>query len=220
MILRYTESVQKVLGTKTKPEPWLHVGLAMLDKPTAVIFIWDTRQVLEETDVKESVKDELKNSAPAVDNGNDLVGLKNKDINDALFKVYIGACIGRYGGVYSVIIDKSRNNVEAKVDRYASSHDSMTAKGVYVDTYDIKSLDPKSYMHAIAYGLLPKTNRMVFYNENKNLIDKAIQAGFKFNSVAIAKSSAPKPLDALGDQWKSAGDPVRAKVKEFNEKNK
>lgn len=43
-ILRYTPEVQKQLGSKTKPEPWLHV---CMQNDMYAIYVWDTRQILE-----------------------------------------------------------------------------------------------------------------------------------------------------------------------------
>lgn len=53
MIRGYTDKIQNVLNTKTKPEPWLHVVLQHQrdgeDSALAwAIYVWDTRQVIEE----------------------------------------------------------------------------------------------------------------------------------------------------------------------------
>jgi hypothetical protein len=55
----YTPEHQKLLGCKTKPEPWLHIVTKSYDrKPTTdqatttyAIYVWDTRQVIEEGEV-------------------------------------------------------------------------------------------------------------------------------------------------------------------------
>lgn len=53
MIRRYTDKIQQVLKSKTKTEPWLHVVLQHQrdDVNSALawaIYVWDTRQVIEE----------------------------------------------------------------------------------------------------------------------------------------------------------------------------
>lgn len=50
-ILRYNADLQKLVGAKTRPEPWMHIGFIstdMSDKAYWAIWVWDTRQVLEE----------------------------------------------------------------------------------------------------------------------------------------------------------------------------
>lgn len=42
-ILRYTEAIQKQIGSKTKPEPWMHIGI---QSGKYAIWIWDTRQIV------------------------------------------------------------------------------------------------------------------------------------------------------------------------------
>jgi hypothetical protein len=49
---RYTEEAKKLLGTKTNPEPWLHIQLVgdsstKHDDIYYAIYVWDTRQVIE-----------------------------------------------------------------------------------------------------------------------------------------------------------------------------
>ena len=51
-ILRYTESVQKQLNSKTKSEPWLHVVIK--DNGEYAIYVWDTRKVIETGKTKET----------------------------------------------------------------------------------------------------------------------------------------------------------------------
>ena len=50
-ICRYNETLQKILGCKTKPEPWLHVVIKSFDKTKPyvgyAIYVWDTRKVVE-----------------------------------------------------------------------------------------------------------------------------------------------------------------------------
>lgn len=55
LILRYTEAIQKILGCKTKPEPWLHIGISTTDRYAKMgmfsgyaIWVWDTRKVVEQ----------------------------------------------------------------------------------------------------------------------------------------------------------------------------
>ena len=65
-VLRYTPEVQKALGSKTKPEPWLHVAVTSSTlmgaagfrrgssansetlSITYAIYVWDTRKVVEQ----------------------------------------------------------------------------------------------------------------------------------------------------------------------------
>lgn len=67
-ILRYTEAIQKALGCKTKPEPWLHIGIS--SDGHYGIWIWDTRQILE---TGKCDADKV-NGTPAKDNHKELVG--------------------------------------------------------------------------------------------------------------------------------------------------
>lgn len=53
MIRGYTDMIQQVLKSKTKPEHWLHIVLQHQrygeDSALAwAIYVWDTRQVVEE----------------------------------------------------------------------------------------------------------------------------------------------------------------------------
>lgn len=50
MILRYTANMQKLFKAKTKPESWLHIGFKQTHRDGGyfVIFVWDTRQAIEE----------------------------------------------------------------------------------------------------------------------------------------------------------------------------
>lgn len=91
-VLRYSESIQKQIGSKTKPEPWLHITTARTGKDGKqawyAIFVWDTRQVVEEGKLdwkykkNESYKikpgeDGFLNGRYAQDNGKPLVGAKH-----------------------------------------------------------------------------------------------------------------------------------------------
>lgn len=87
-ILRYNESIQKTLGCKTKPEPWMHIGIKTPSKRLPfvgyTIWVWDTRQVLEqniEQDFGRATVDfvnrcniALKQGQPAIDNHQPLKG--------------------------------------------------------------------------------------------------------------------------------------------------
>lgn len=92
-VYKYTEGLQKQLGSKTKPEPWLHCTYSINDDKKGgkyVIFIWDTRQVVEEGELKrEQLFTEIGKGRylkthvefkgrPARDNGQPLKGAKNK----------------------------------------------------------------------------------------------------------------------------------------------
>lgn len=50
-ICRYNETLQKILGCKTKPEPWLHIVIKSFDKTKPyvgyAVYVWDTRKVVE-----------------------------------------------------------------------------------------------------------------------------------------------------------------------------
>jgi hypothetical protein len=61
MILKYTDTLQKVCNLKTKPEPWLHAAIVQISKGyldtknskvvqpryAIAVYVWDTRSVLE-----------------------------------------------------------------------------------------------------------------------------------------------------------------------------
>lgn len=76
-INKYTDACQKLLGSKTKPEPWMHVavlkvanmpedkelGIKAQEKPTVywAIYVWDTRKVLEVGEAKSGPMDAFAN---------------------------------------------------------------------------------------------------------------------------------------------------------------
>lgn len=48
-IYRYTKAFQNAGSLKTKPEPWLHVGLEVQQEGLYIaVFVWDTRKVVEQ----------------------------------------------------------------------------------------------------------------------------------------------------------------------------
>lgn len=82
-ILRYTEAVQKQLGSKTKPEPWLHCAIyRTLFKRLGctqssfhyAIYVWDTRNVVEHGIAHLKVSVKFIKGQPAIDNHQPLVG--------------------------------------------------------------------------------------------------------------------------------------------------
>ena len=91
-VYRYSEELQKQLGSKTKPEPWLHATYAINpDKKGGkyVIFVWDTRQVVEEGKLSRaqlfdkygnrySTSHFVLRGRPARDNGQPLKGAKSE----------------------------------------------------------------------------------------------------------------------------------------------
>lgn len=77
-ILRYNEDLQKLIGCKTKPEPWMHIGFVgtdMSEDDYWAIWVWDTRQVLEEGKCSHANRQKASSFAPyAVDNKQRLLG--------------------------------------------------------------------------------------------------------------------------------------------------
>jgi hypothetical protein len=87
MILKYTNEVRNILGSKAKAEPWLHVAITKEDDKhdnktviNYIIYIWDTREVIEgsgfwsnnKTALSISEIKELRSMPHAVDNGDPL----------------------------------------------------------------------------------------------------------------------------------------------------
>jgi hypothetical protein len=77
---RYNELAQKTLQSRTAPEAWLHfASVAIGDgKVIYAIFVWDTRQVIEQGTAKLNGKDYIQflQSVPAAkDNGQPLKNL-------------------------------------------------------------------------------------------------------------------------------------------------
>lgn len=62
-ILRYNVVACKLIGAKTKPAPWMHLGIIKTDKEQNkfywAIWVWDTREVIEEGTADMSVKDQV-----------------------------------------------------------------------------------------------------------------------------------------------------------------
>jgi hypothetical protein len=66
MILRYNEEIQKTIGSKTKPEPWMHIAIIKQIRDNGkfdlslfyAIYVWDTRQVIEERDSRLNYADD------------------------------------------------------------------------------------------------------------------------------------------------------------------
>lgn len=66
-ILRYNEALQKLVGARTKAEPWMHIGFVgtdMSDDDYWAIWIWDTRKVLEEGKCLHESREQARNFAP------------------------------------------------------------------------------------------------------------------------------------------------------------
>jgi hypothetical protein len=79
LIFRYTEAIQKLLGSKVKPEPWLHIAVKTLSKRNPmcgyVIYVWDTRKELASGKVSDDVTIKcIKTGANARDNHKDIDG--------------------------------------------------------------------------------------------------------------------------------------------------
>lgn len=87
-ILRYTDAVQRQVGCKTKPEPWLHIGLS---GNSFAIWVWDTRQVVEDGLTGMTMLDNV-TGQPATDNH---VALKCKNDSAASYfnHAWLDACI-------------------------------------------------------------------------------------------------------------------------------
>lgn len=80
-ILRYSTEIQKALGCKTKPEPWLHIGiwyaneLPRTTRASYAIWIWDTREIVEyKFGALDNSKAKLVNGRPAKDSKDSLKG--------------------------------------------------------------------------------------------------------------------------------------------------
>lgn len=88
LIARYTDKLQHVLGSKTKPEPWLHAAI-MYDRNRSVviyaIYIWDTRKTIESdakmaTSMKLDAVLNVARQSRAADNGMQISGSKHSEI--------------------------------------------------------------------------------------------------------------------------------------------
>jgi hypothetical protein len=84
LIKRYNSYLQKIVKAKTKPEPWMHLLVVPVSSAGRLnfvwcIYIWDTRQVLEQG--KGSISDYkyFKNAPDALDNREPLKGISNDD---------------------------------------------------------------------------------------------------------------------------------------------
>lgn len=96
VIVRYTQEVQQLLKSKTKPEPWLHCAItsAYTGKTNKskqaffyVIYVWDTREVIEDKQVSTSLPGKQPaNIVNAYDNHQPLKGNGKgaKQVNDWL----------------------------------------------------------------------------------------------------------------------------------------
>lgn len=74
-VFKYTDDVQKVLKSHTKPEPWLHIAY---DDGYWAIYVWDTRKVLEEGRNMYMHQFGRGQLIPAKDNHQPLDGIKAK----------------------------------------------------------------------------------------------------------------------------------------------
>lgn len=78
-IFRYTPENQKALGLNVKSEPWLHVMVDFMVKSTDyVIYVWDTREVIDEGNVKLTFKHNHLLQDFAQDNLEQLVNVKKQ----------------------------------------------------------------------------------------------------------------------------------------------
>jgi hypothetical protein len=82
MILRYTKQVQGIVKSKIEPAPWLHIGF-ILGK--CVIYVWDTRQIIEVLDTDFDPANKGYDRDIAKDNKQPLVGKNADDFNRRLF---------------------------------------------------------------------------------------------------------------------------------------
>lgn len=78
-ILQYTPKIQKELGLKLDPAPWMHIAiqtsLQFRDKFVYAIFPWDSREVLDSGDSKyKGISQILEKQRVAKDNAEDLKG--------------------------------------------------------------------------------------------------------------------------------------------------
>lgn len=127
-VYRYSEKMQEQLGSKIKPEPWLHCTYSVDAGNKAgkyVIFIWDSRQVVEEGKLArtklftKSYNGRFSQyhfdftGQPARDNGKPLQGAKfdwKFDEDDAVPQMKISA-VRQFGpNVIRLIYRKRRNS--------------------------------------------------------------------------------------------------------------
>jgi len=82
-IVRYNDKIRQIIGSKVKPEPWLHCAIV---DGCAIIYVWDTRQIVDANDsgtLNEVVL--VHASSPAKDNHKPLVGHNASNWNAMLF---------------------------------------------------------------------------------------------------------------------------------------
>jgi hypothetical protein len=76
-ILKYSDSLQQLIGAKTKPEPWLH---CLVNDGHFVIYVWDTRKVIENGKSNNAWGYKVSKLTKATDNHMPLVG----DVDDSI----------------------------------------------------------------------------------------------------------------------------------------
>lgn len=104
MVFKYDRNIQKILKTKTKPEPWLHIGFVSahhaqgkerINGMSWAIYIWDTRQVLESGWIatKDLNLDKyFRGFDHALDNKQPLVGADSEDARNVSIRQNWRAC--------------------------------------------------------------------------------------------------------------------------------
>lgn len=107
-VYRYDANMQKLTGSKVKPEPWLHIaikthgwfvnGVGPMPKVPYVIYVWDSREVQGEGELKiDATKglsgEHVPDSHTALKGGGASAKTITSDFNEiiALFKAYANA---------------------------------------------------------------------------------------------------------------------------------
>ena len=98
MILRYNEHLKNKIGSKTKPEPWMHIviivnsvtgrGAVKTRKCSYAVYVWDTREIIEtgSFDYKQPINYLEMYADKARDNHEPLVGSGSSTFNVSVFQ--------------------------------------------------------------------------------------------------------------------------------------
>lgn len=87
-ILRYTDKLASLVGSHTKAEPWLHIGIVITDNVAKwAVWIWDTRVIVDYGDIHQAKNkkamtmfaEQLHNGEPAIDNHKPLLDMHGDD---------------------------------------------------------------------------------------------------------------------------------------------
>jgi hypothetical protein len=97
-IVAYSQEIQKAIGSKTEPAPWLH--LATTNKFVVAIYVWDTREIIETLEVGLTGLDKIDSLGHSVPDSRKPLKGKNAELFQFQgYKITSEKVVAKNGGV-------------------------------------------------------------------------------------------------------------------------